>query len=190
MWKLQAFPGRLSRSYENMNRAANRVRFMKDHGYEDEPYFHSEDSDGECYPNYVMITENDQLELTTFTVEAQNCAVLDTACGSTVCGQQWFSTYMDSMGRDQVSLEHPGGLNTFKFGAGPIIPSLGTNQNGWDTDTVVDRWGWLWYSTTAFEEGYEETWCGLQYEQRHSCDIRQVSPTQHNYIWPLLCSHS
>ena len=112
----------------NMNRAANRVRFMKDHEYEEDSYFHSEDSDGEYYPNYVMITENDQLELTTFSVEAQNCAVLDTACGSTVCGQQWFSTYMDSVGRDQVSLVQPGGFSTFKFGAGPIIPSLGTYE--------------------------------------------------------------
>ena len=115
-------------SRENMNRAANRVRFMKDHEYEEESYFHSEDSDGECYPNYVMITENDQLELTTFSVEAQNCAVLDTACGSTVCGQQWVSTYMDSVGRDQVSLVQPGGFSTFKFGAGPIIPSWGTYE--------------------------------------------------------------
>ena len=107
---------------------------MKDHEYEEESYSHSEDSDGECYPNYVMITENDQLELTTFSVEAQNCAVLDTACDSTVCGQQWFSTYMDSV----VSLVQPGGFSTFKFGAGPIIPSL---YYGWDTDTVADRCG-------------------------------------------------
>ena len=95
-------------------------RLQKSTEYEKESYFHSEDSDGECYPNYVIIMENDQLELTTFSVEAQNCAVLDTAYGSTVCGQQWFSTYMDSVGRDQVSLVQPSSSS--------IIPSLGTYE--------------------------------------------------------------
>ena len=97
---------------------------MKVHEHEGESYFHSEDSDGEFYPNYVIITENGPLEFTTFSVEAQNYVVFDTACGSTVCGQQWFSTYMESM-KNQATIVQPGFFNTSKFEVGPIIHSLG-----------------------------------------------------------------
>lgn len=58
--------------------------------------------------------------------EAQNCAVLDSACSSTVCGQDWLNGYLDSMNsHDFGRVKHTAGTKTFKFGGGTRLKSQG-----------------------------------------------------------------
>ena len=38
-----------------------------------------------------------KVDINHFGNEAQNCAVLDCACSSTVCGQQWLESYLNSL---------------------------------------------------------------------------------------------
>ena len=119
-------------SWENMKKSANKVRYVSEQDFDDhmEEQFPTDEPDGEgdCYPNYVWMAETDQIELTKFSVEAQNCAVLDTACGSTVCGTEWFEAFVDTIGEGQVKLVQPEGCNSFKFGTGPTVPTLGTYE--------------------------------------------------------------
>ena len=80
----------------------------------------------EYEPYRIFLTGHDPSELSAFVAEAQNCAVLDTACGRTVCGTQWFDAYRDQIDSADIQLIEPQGSCKFKFGAGPLIPSLGT----------------------------------------------------------------
>ena len=54
------------------------------------------------------------------------CAVLDCACSSTVCGQQWLKRYLESLSiEDQAKVEKTTGVKVFKFGGGETLTSLG-----------------------------------------------------------------
>ena len=82
-------------------------------------------------PYLTLFTGNEVSHMSNLVAEAQNCAVLDTACGSTVCGKDWFQSYTDQLSeRDQVRVEQVGqkGCASFKFGAGPVIFTEGTYQ--------------------------------------------------------------
>jgi len=53
-------------------------------------------------------------------VEAQNCAR-----SSTVCGQQWMTSYLESLNsEDQTKVTVSGGIKVFKFGDGETLKSL------------------------------------------------------------------
>ena len=94
-------------------------------------------------------------------MEASNKAVVDSACTSTVCGKEWFDTYMDTLTefeKSLVTLEESDKF--FKFGGGEILKScgyakipcvLGEEQILLRTD-VVDSHIPLLLSNTTLEE--------------------------------------
>ena len=128
-------------SWENMNKVSS-VNNAEQVGAEYMPTREDiwEGEHSECYydqqyydecqydPYVTLFTDSDPIALSKFTVEAQNCAVLDTACASTVCGLQWFDEYVQQNHDSSVTLIKPEGSCSFKFGAGPVITSLGTYE--------------------------------------------------------------
>jgi hypothetical protein len=61
-----------------------------------------------------------------FSIEARKCAVLDSACSSTVCGECWLDDYLTSLeekDRDKVSRSTSSKL--FRFGGGEKLKSEG-----------------------------------------------------------------
>ena len=56
---------------------------------------------------------------TDLSIEARNCAVVDSGCSSTVCGHAWFNFHVNSLSREErkkiIELER---RKTFKFGGG------------------------------------------------------------------------
>ena len=76
----------------------------------------------DCYN--VMLDNTD--EMLVFTTEAMNCAVLDSACSSTVCGKDWLDSYMNSLTEQQkkeVKMKESNKI--FKFGGGTRLFSDG-----------------------------------------------------------------
>ena len=62
-----------------------------------------------------------------FTVEASRCAVLDSACSSTVCGADWLDDYLASLDVNNKSkVRKTDSSKRFKFGGGEILKSLGS----------------------------------------------------------------
>ena len=47
----------------------------------------------------VLFTGYYKDEIARLGVDARNCAVLDSACSSTVCGKLWLDGYLESLGR-------------------------------------------------------------------------------------------
>lgn len=96
-----------------------------EYGYYDEyNYQYDYDNPEECH--VVLYTGDLNLDRITLTTESQNCAVLDTACTKTVAGKEWFDTYVQSLSEEEaLSIKYCASTCTFKFGAGPILPSLG-----------------------------------------------------------------
>ena len=73
----------------------------------------------------ILFTGNIKEENNQLRVEAQNCAVLDCACSSTVCGQQWMTRYLESLNsEDQTKVTVSDGIKVFKFGGGETLKSL------------------------------------------------------------------
>ena len=83
-----------------------------------------ENQRGALYTDYedVYFTENEEgcfLTNGIFTSEAFGCAVLDSACSSTVCGKEWFDHYMNSLEPDDKSkVRTINSGKVFKFGGG------------------------------------------------------------------------
>ena len=62
-----------------------------------------------------------------FVKEAANSAVLDTACTSTVAGENWFDTYVASLNDDdRGDIKRTHSSKVFKFGGGERLQSLGS----------------------------------------------------------------
>ena len=62
-----------------------------------------------------------------FVKEAVNSAVLDTACTSTVAGENWFETYVASLNdEDRGDIKRTHSSKVFKFGGGERLQSLGS----------------------------------------------------------------
>ena len=72
----------------------------------------------------VMFTGYDQTEIQHLGCERRNCAVLDTACTGTVCGDRWLQCCLDTLSEEQLGKikEFPG-EKLFKFG-GECLKSL------------------------------------------------------------------
>ena len=69
--------------------------------------------------NVVLFTGYNRGEIQRLGEEAINCAVLDTACTSNVCGTKWYQCYIDSLPeneKDQIKTSE--GYKVFKFGGG------------------------------------------------------------------------
>ena len=59
-------------------------------------------------------------------VDARNCAVLDSACGSTVCGDSLINNYIQSLDKDdRQKMKQVEGQRVFKFGGGTCLKFKG-----------------------------------------------------------------
>jgi transposase InsO family protein len=77
--------------------------------------------------NAVLFTGFNKRNAAELCVEARNCAVLDCACSSTVCGEDWLQSYIESLGEeDQQKVQCDPGEKVFKFGGGEIRKSKGS----------------------------------------------------------------
>jgi len=74
----------------------------------------------------VLFTGYQKEEIVHLGVDARNCAVLDSACSSTVCGSNWINSYIESLDDyDKRSIKHSEGKKVFKFGGGTRLKSKG-----------------------------------------------------------------
>lgn len=74
----------------------------------------------------VLFTGFQREDMSRLCVDAQNCAVLDSACSSTVCGQTWFNNYIESLsGEDRKKIKGSDSKKVFKFGGGTCLKSNG-----------------------------------------------------------------
>ena len=76
--------------------------------------------------NVVLFTGYQKQEIQQLGTEARNCAVLDSACSSTVCGITWLNSYLDSLDdTDLNKITYKDGHRVFKFGGGTKLKSEG-----------------------------------------------------------------
>ena len=76
----------------------------------------------------VSFTGYNKREISQLDIDARNCAVLDSACSSTACGEMWLnnSYYLDSLSeedRKRVTNFKTVGKNTLKSGGGEPLES-------------------------------------------------------------------
>ena len=65
-------------------------------------------------------------DITQLGIDAHNCAVLDSACSSIVCGESWQENYLNSLTEvDKQKIKQTVGQRTFKFGGGERLKSKG-----------------------------------------------------------------
>ncbi len=109
-------------SYENMPAKVN-VAEDDEFTYAFEQNFSMDDE----YRSTEMGSENvvlfaNEAYLSQLSVEARNCAVLDSGCSSTVCGKQWLKCYIQSLSTDQKEqISEIRTDKTFKFGGGEVL---------------------------------------------------------------------
>ena len=83
-----------------------------------------EDRDDFSTTDVVLFTGYDKGRLGELCLEANSSAVLDSACSSTVCGENWLEGYLCSLSeedKDKVARRASG--RTFRFGGGPSVKS-------------------------------------------------------------------
>ena len=74
----------------------------------------------------VLFTGYNNEEVLRLGIDAQNCAVLDSACSSTVCGNKWIKNYIQSLDpSDKNKIKQIEGQRVFKFGGGTCLKSKG-----------------------------------------------------------------
>ena len=83
--------------------------------------------------NQVSVVEEETEKAVLFTgfpnlsemgCEGRNCAVLDSACSSTVCGDKWLECYLESLDeQDSAEVKSEPGTKWFKFGGGERLKS-------------------------------------------------------------------
>ena len=74
----------------------------------------------------VLFTRYHEKEVSQLGTEARNCAVLDSACSSTVCGKTWLHSYLSSLKEnDREKVLRREGHKIFKFGGGTKLKSVG-----------------------------------------------------------------
>ena len=74
----------------------------------------------------VLFTGYNTEEVRRLGVDARNCAVLDSACSSTVCGDSWLNNYIESLDKnDRQKVKQTKGQRVFKFGGGTCLQSKG-----------------------------------------------------------------
>ena len=77
----------------------------------------------------MLFTGFNKEDVTTLGHDARNCAVLDSACSSTVCGQQWFNGYIETLDEDEkAKVIKRNGYKTFKFGGGEKLKSVASYE--------------------------------------------------------------
>ena len=74
----------------------------------------------------VLFTGYNTEEVPRLSVDARNCAVLDSACSSTVYGTNWINNYIQSLDKnDRQKVVQTKGQRVFKFGGGTCLQSKG-----------------------------------------------------------------
>ena len=74
----------------------------------------------------VLFTGYHKEDIAQLGIDARNCAVLDSACSSTVCGDIWLENYLNSLDHeDRRQIKRSMGQKTFKFGGGERLKSKG-----------------------------------------------------------------
>ena len=74
----------------------------------------------------VLFTGYDIEEVRRLGDDARNCAVLDSACSSTVCGDSWINNYIQSLDKnDRQKVKQAEGEKVFNFGGGTCLQSMG-----------------------------------------------------------------
>jgi len=80
----------------------------------------------ETSPWPVLFTGNISVYASELVVEANNSAVLDSACSSTVCGETWMENYVQSLSADKKELVRVDESDEkFRFGGGTVLKSTG-----------------------------------------------------------------
>ena len=75
--------------------------------------------------NVVLFTQFQPITESALATEARNCAVLDSACSSTVCGENWLNGYMGSLSEEKLAKCHTSaGHKIFRFGGGETLQSM------------------------------------------------------------------
>jgi transposase InsO family protein len=73
----------------------------------------------------VLFTGFNKVAIDQLGIEARQCAVLDSACSSTVCGKMWLDNYLDCLDSgDRAKVERKEGHRLFRFGGGTVLKSL------------------------------------------------------------------
>ena len=76
--------------------------------------------------NVVLFTGYNKTDIAQLGFEARNCAVFDSMCSSTVCGENWLDNYVYSLDkRDRIKVKQSIGQKIFKFGGGTRLKSQG-----------------------------------------------------------------
>ena len=74
-----------------------------------------------------LFTGQNPSHMVVLSTEAQNCAVLDSACSSTVCGKEWLNNYLNSLDSDVMNnVKRSSSDKIFRFGGGTRLPSEGS----------------------------------------------------------------
>ena len=74
----------------------------------------------------MLFTGYNTEEVRRLGIDACNCAVLDSACSSTVCGDNWVNSYIESLDKnDKAKVNQSAGEKVFKFGGGTCLKSKG-----------------------------------------------------------------
>ena len=74
----------------------------------------------------VLFTGCNSEEVRRLGVDAHNCAVLDSACSSSVCGDRWLNNYIESLDKnDRQKVKQKKGQRVFKFGGSTCLQSKG-----------------------------------------------------------------
>ena len=110
----------------------------------------------------VLFTGCNKDEIARFGVDARNCAVLDSACSSTVC-KLWLAGYLKSLDKeDQNKVYQTEGVKFFTFGGGTrfksegeySIPAVIAGKQVTIKTDLVSR-----YPTFTFKNNYEKHRC-------------------------------
>lgn len=74
----------------------------------------------------VLFTGYNKGDIAQLGMDARNCAVLDSACSSTVCGEIWLDNYLSSLNQlNKKKIKHTPSQKIFKFGGGERLKSKG-----------------------------------------------------------------
>ncbi|KAL5015625.1 hypothetical protein ScPMuIL_007295, partial [Solemya velum] len=120
----------------------------------------------------VLFTGDIKEDITRLGADAYNCAVLDSACSSTVCGANWMKNYISSLGDSDVGkVTCSEGQRIFKFGGGTrlkskyeyLIPAYIAGKNITIKTDVVDSDIPLLLSRSAMKKA--ETVCAVKLDE-------------------------
>ena len=84
------------------------------------------ESDDNTQEHVVFFTGVDKTEISLMGTDARNCAVLDSACSRTLCGETWINDYIEHLDEtDRSKIKYEQGERMLKFGGGTYLYSKG-----------------------------------------------------------------